>query len=61
MNQWVSVYATTDDIAARIERERDEGQSKLTRLAKTRAQQDESNLWRDAFQSCADVVHMFYA
>ena len=36
-------------------------QSRLTRLAKARAQQDESNLWRDAFQSCADVVEMFYA
>ena len=36
-------------------------QSKLTKLAKARAQQDESNLWRDAYQSCADVVQTFYA
>ena len=31
-------------------------QGKLTQLAKVRAQRDEGNAWRNAFQSCADVV-----
>ena len=31
-------------------------QGKLTQLAKVRAQRDEGNSWRNAFQSCADVV-----
>ena len=35
-------------------------QSKLTQLAKGRAQQDDTNSWREAFQSCADVVNFFY-
>ena len=36
-------------------------QSKLTQLAKARAQQDEGDAWRGAFQSCADVVSFFYS
>ena len=36
-------------------------QGKLTQLAKMRAQLDEGQEWRQAFQSCADVVAFFYA
>ena len=35
-------------------------QSKLTHIAKVRAQQDHTDSWRGAFQSCADVVNYFY-
>ena len=31
-------------------------QRKLTQLARARAQQDDGTRWRDAFQSCADIV-----
>ena len=36
-------------------------QGKLTQLAKMRAQLDDGQEWRHAFQSCADVVAFFYA
>ena len=34
-------------------------QGKLTQLAKMRAQLDDGQEWRQAFQSCADVVAFF--
>ena len=36
-------------------------QSKLTQLAKMRAELDEGQEWRQSFQSCADVCSFFYA
>jgi len=36
-------------------------QGKLTQLAKMRAQLDDGQEWRQAFQSCGDVVAFFYA
>ena len=35
-------------------------QGKLIQLAKMRAQQDEGNSWRCAFQSCADIGSFFH-
>ena len=35
-------------------------QGKLTQLAKIRAQNDSTSEWRNAFQSCGDVVNFFY-
>ena len=35
-------------------------QGKLTQLAKMRAELDNSQEWRNAYQSCADVVAFFY-
>ena len=34
-------------------------QGKLNQMAKSRAQMDDSHGWRNAFQSCADVVNNF--
>ena len=36
-------------------------QTKLTQLAKMRAQLDDGQEWRQSFQSCADVRSFFYA
>ena len=36
-------------------------QQRLTRMAKRRAQVDETTSWRNAFQSCADVVNYPYS
>ena len=36
-------------------------QGKLTQLAKSRAELDDGQEWRQSFQSCADVVSFFYA
>jgi len=36
-------------------------QGKLTQLAKMRAELDETQEWRQSFQSCADVCAFFYA
>ena len=36
-------------------------QSRLTQLAKLRAQQDDGLGWRSSFQSCADIVNFFQA